>query len=142
MWPLPSNPTIAEMQALLDDFYDYYIVKKNPPGFDVEKRSCQYRAPNGAKCAIGRHIPDDLYIETIEGDFAAQALSRVGNPVESSFYADLQVLHDNLRPSDYSLLSDWCNFDKQLGNIIARYKLQLPKGYDKSLHVDHKEAQP
>lgn len=40
------------------------------------KATCLYRAPNGRKCGIGQHIPDELYSRGFEGDSIGTLLDR------------------------------------------------------------------
>jgi hypothetical protein len=61
---------------------------------------CQYRSPEGLKCAVGCLIPDEDYREEMEGRNANEVLREVLgmrlSAEESSFINDLQcTLHDN-----------------------------------------------
>lgn len=94
--------------AFLEDTIAYY-------SDDVSRRAttsyegCRYRTLDTRKCAIGRYIPNDKYIETIEGKIANHddvlallppkiaALSTTSyklNRFEHDFLCDVQKLHD------------------------------------------------
>lgn len=38
---------------------------------------CLYRGPNGTKCAIGAHIPDELYLPEMEASNSNEAWSAI-----------------------------------------------------------------
>ena len=54
-------------QFILNTLLPYF---KDPSkrAIDVEQKQCYYRAPNGNKCAIGQHIPDEKYEKGMEMD--------------------------------------------------------------------------
>jgi hypothetical protein len=91
---------------------------------------CVYRNPNGLKCAIGALIPDELYIDVIEGAQACPMFngangmrqsmwtakhrlmmeigvaagyisSTMPEEVEAAFLNDLQKIHDDFDPSKW-----------------------------------------
>ena len=82
---------------------------------------CLYRGPNGTSCAIGFHIPDELYKPEMEGRGVGNLL--VHHPelkplfkgVSDGLMAKFQVLHDNDLGTPY--------FEGQAERIAARYHL-------------------
>jgi hypothetical protein len=63
--------------------------------------SCVYRSADGLMCAIGCHIPDDLYSQSMEGklvisllDFHADVEDLFKN-VDQGLMTAMQDLHDN-----------------------------------------------
>ena len=52
------------LQDLIDATRQAYLVDQEPPGYD---NGCRYRTSSGARCAIGRHIPENAYTELMEG---------------------------------------------------------------------------
>ncbi len=73
--------------------------------------ACQYRAPNGRRCAIGALIPDELYEVRLEGSWASQLGERSSElffydkcglgGVRGYFLDCLQNVHDEAA-EDYS----------------------------------------
>lgn len=62
---------------------------------------CQYRGPNGTKCAVGALIPDDVYDAKMEGDTVTGLLVSFGSVLPSwmgpnlGLLRDLQMVHDH-----------------------------------------------
>lgn len=61
--------------------------------------TCKYRTTDGLKCAIGCHIPDELYSRRMEGDSVYQLVERYPEtqkyiPETLTLAADLQDIHD------------------------------------------------
>lgn len=91
-------------EDFLNDMYCYYSMNPHMRAAN-DKGTCFYRqkCDDGTikKCAIGRHILDDKYTESIEArsvgvlsciiDELAPSLSRL----KLSFLRDVQVFHDN-----------------------------------------------
>lgn len=97
---------------------------------------CQYRGPNGLKCAIGHLIPDDGYSTIME-------MNRVSNPrvlsalgLDNIFEDDIEFLcalqsshdlatwDDNRRPvGDEEFIEE---FKWQIERLSERYDLQVP----------------
>ncbi len=55
----------------LEDTLDYYAEDTSRRAWIEDKTThsgyrCMYRTPDGRACALGRHIPDDAYKESIE----------------------------------------------------------------------------
>jgi hypothetical protein len=69
--------------------------------------SCQYRAPDGKKCAVGCLIPKRLYTSSIEGLPADSSTlipiyKKLGiNSSNLAFLHSLQWVHDNNAESDW-----------------------------------------
>lgn len=64
--------------------------------------ACQYRGPNGMKCAAGHLIPDEMYDEGMEGKRIHAVLgwypNLFGEPLNQSdidFLEALQAVHDS-----------------------------------------------
>jgi len=61
---------------------------------------CQYRAPNGRKCAAGAMIPDDQYDPRMEGrSVAAEEVSVCFRRDQADLMMSLQGVHDNANRS-------------------------------------------
>lgn len=57
-------------QEIFDKVREHFITNRNPPGGQALGSGdfrCQYRGPDGSKCAAGVLIPDDKYDPSIEG---------------------------------------------------------------------------
>jgi len=72
-----------------------------------EKGLCQYRAPDGCKCAFGQVLPDELYDTRTENKFSYTVISTFAGLEELKSYddllGDLQAAHDRAGFSDCSL---------------------------------------
>ena len=83
--------------------------------------SCLYRGPNGTSCAIGFHIPDELYKPEMEGKEVGNLLGHypelrpLFKGVSDGLMLELQLLHDNDLGTSY--------FEGQAEKIAARYHL-------------------
>jgi hypothetical protein len=72
---------------------------------DTEDSVCRYRAADGTKCAVGVLIPDELYVESMEGQSLSglimnarkQGLPELPSWMEenASLLMDLQGAHDS-----------------------------------------------
>ena len=82
---------------------------------------CLYRGPNGTSCAIGFHIPDELYKPEMEGKGVVNLpvhhpeLRPLFKGVSDGLMVELQLLHDNDLGTPY--------FEGQAERIAARYHL-------------------
>lgn len=59
-------------QEMFNDAYRHFVIEGNPRAVvetdDPEAPyRCRYRTPDGNKCVIGRHIPDELYDPELDG---------------------------------------------------------------------------
>jgi hypothetical protein len=52
-------------QECFNKVWDWFVVNKNPQS--IKDNVCQYRGPNGAKCAAGVLMPDENYSVEFEG---------------------------------------------------------------------------
>ena len=62
---------------------------------------CSYRGENGAMCAVGVLIPDDMYQSSMEGNSCtsdAVGITLYKLRLDYSFANKLQQLHDSLAP--------------------------------------------
>ena len=66
--------------------------------------SCLYRGPEGTRCAIGFHIPDDMYNLRMEGAGVSNLLQKypelrsLFESVTPGLLSDMQTLHDTWMP--------------------------------------------
>jgi hypothetical protein len=79
-----------------------HLFTQGTQAFDADVARCQYRGPNGTKCAVGCLIPDEAYDPEMEG-WIAKALwqafkDKPGFPqwaaAEVSLLVRLQGVHD------------------------------------------------
>ena len=88
---------------------------------------CKYLADNGNKCAIGRHLPDDVCIKldrlhdehggsTVDKNVVFNELPEWMQELGKGFLKDVQELHD------YSL--DTVNIETRKSTIIKKYELE------------------
>ena len=94
----------------------------------ADNYSCRYRTSDGRKCAIGRHIPDELYNEKIEEHsifeiFKYECIPDELKELGGIFLCDIQYLHDkNFNWENCGLSStgeEWVYFIKN--KIIKEY---------------------
>ena len=96
-------------QEVIDHIADWFLVQKNPPGYDFENRCCVYGTtdPNIA-CGIGCLIPYEERIEMqcadgIGSAFTLNPLTKLLHPLQrhlgkeafsEKFLRDIQQVHD------------------------------------------------
>ena len=98
---------MSTQQNIFDHVWDYFLTDKNDFGWNEAGGLCEYRTPDGAKCAIGCMIPDEYYDKNMEGNTASELF---GDPdltgiveeqfgsirdVPPSFFNKLQHAHDH-----------------------------------------------
>jgi len=50
----------------------------DPDSFEGEDNLCRYRAADGTKCAVGVLLPDELYVESMEGQSLSGLIMNAG----------------------------------------------------------------
>lgn len=83
----------------LEDTVEFYNEDVNRRATEGSIRGmCSYKTPDGRKCAIGRHIPDKLYTENIEGNSIDENIMNLLpikiRKLSKGFLAAVQSLHD------------------------------------------------
>lgn len=67
--------------------------------YSESRQGCQYRAPDGLRCAIGHVLPDELYVEMFDEKFLSGSELKqyvsIFDEVPDEFLDDLQGIHDN-----------------------------------------------
>lgn len=103
--------------------------------YDASGDGCQYRGPNGTKCAVGHLIPDDFPIGTWEGKRASalgnevfEAMN-VGHNEDLEFLEALQYTHDDHMPKPGVTFGepDLLRWEREMQNIAERYNLTYPE---------------
>lgn len=62
------NPKPLTLQEAFNQVWDWFVVQGNPQSTtDHGEPICQYRGPNGAKCAAGVLLTDEEYKPSMEG---------------------------------------------------------------------------
>ena len=84
--------------AILQDTVEHY--RTNPRSLSDDGSQCKYRGVGGAKCAVGRFIPEYAYNSNIEGmsvidDKVLDCLPSEIKELGWGFLSDLQMLHDD-----------------------------------------------
>jgi hypothetical protein len=77
----------------------------DPDSDDGEDNQCRYRAADGTKCAVGVLIPDELYVESMEGQSLSGLILNLGRQrlpelpswmkENDRLLMDLQATHDS-----------------------------------------------
>jgi len=96
---LPQTEVLTRKE-FLDNMIAYYSEDPEHRRSQAGPDTCFYHQSNGAKCAIGRWIPDDQYDSAIEGvtvcdDLVFRSLPEKLKDLGMDFLADVQKLHDN-----------------------------------------------
>lgn len=94
-------------KEFLEDTWKYYaedVSRRAVVSIDCTKEkqlqsTCRYRTSDGKKCAIGRHIPDNMYDSRLEGQNIGGG--QLSNAIPSEildlgehFLQTIQLLHD------------------------------------------------
>jgi hypothetical protein len=80
-------------QQMFDRVWQHFVVEKGPQS--GTPMGCQYRARDGAKCALGLLIPDGLYLPEMEGRPAQGLIGRypeLARHLMDGFDGDVDVL--------------------------------------------------
>jgi len=102
---------MSTQQNIFNHVWNYFLVDKNDFGWNAAGGLCEYRTPDGAKCAIGCMIPDEYYDKGMEGNSASELfgdsyydLDLTGiveeqfgsiRDVPNTFFNRLQHVHDH-----------------------------------------------
>ena len=104
------------------EFFDRTLAHLKQQGVrSAEGAKCLYRGPYRTKCAIGFHIPDELYKPEMEGRSVGNILARhpelkpLFEGVSDGLMVEFQGLHDNDLGTSY--------FEERVEKIAARYQL-------------------
>lgn len=87
-------------QEIINKVYNHFVIEGNPRSFISEngKVSCQYRSPDGNKCAVGVLISDKYYRKTMENNPIDGIIERYTLPefikYNSGLLDDLREWHD------------------------------------------------
>lgn len=134
-----------DKQAIFDKTWDWFVVQKNGPSIAYNTKqytSCMYRGEKGMRCAIGLHIPDELYMERyrfLEGkgihDWPEEdRQSLFGSDYNIHFLDYLQGCHDDSTHSgnpDNYMQRFLEEIEARMRKLAANYDLTIP---------DHEEA--
>ena len=119
------------------DFVVRALRKQGGPSLMPDLKGCAYRGKDGRKCAVGQILPDEDYVEDLEG-LPVRSLESDRNPITQwvleqglnvRLLSDLQCAHDS--PQDLELdtgVSDdvWLDaFLLSARQIAERYNLDL-----------------
>ena len=97
------------------DIMVQHLRQQGRPSRD-EVDGCQYRGPDGLKCAVGALIPDELYNERMESkniyslikDGKFPALTELFAGINIHVLSDLQDTHDFNEPARWEQLFKEC----------------------------------
>jgi hypothetical protein len=76
-----------------------HLLTQNSKAVDADSR-CQYKMPDGRRCAIGCLIPDELYDPEMEGELLRDLLKKfpvlqtLWSDADRYFVCSLQMVHD------------------------------------------------
>jgi hypothetical protein len=83
------------------DIAKAHLLTQKARSISEEDACCQYRGPNGLKCAVGCFIPDDKYTPLIEGKPVDPLFARYTKKPYWTLLADIQGIHDGWEPEDW-----------------------------------------
>lgn len=84
-----------------------HLLEQGYRSFDLNASRCTYRNPDGAKCAVGALIPDELYDSQIEEHTIItvmhenREISLFFLHVDLMLLSSLQITHDNYLPNQW-----------------------------------------
>ena len=123
-------------QEAFNRVWQHFVVEKQPRSY-VNNDGCCYRGPNGAKCAVGVLIPDELYRPEME-DWSVTSLNSRADEFPTLFgpggclaganidlLTRIQAAHDS-----YSIYGN-PEFDRYMGKrlreIAQQFSLTIPE---------------
>ena len=78
------------------DFVAHHLLTQNETSLlELGTDSCAYHGKNGLKCAAGCLIPDNLYLESFEGQTWRYVLKELGFTSHDKLVSSLQDIHDS-----------------------------------------------
>lgn len=114
-------------QEVFDKVYDHFITQGNPRSVEEGGKGCLYRGPDGARCAVGLLIPDDLYepemdvtgdVRGLLADFPQLGrVLGVKSQDDTDFLQALQSAHDEV---------DYVPIEDGLRTVAQTYRLAVP----------------
>lgn len=123
-------------QEIFTRVWTHFVTEKNPKSV-TEKGICAYRGPNGAMCAIGILLQDDVYDPILEDNnwrslqyldesagAKGKAVAKIRNALgylDNSFLQEMQNAHDG----STSVKSN--SIEARLRLTASRYNLTIPE---------------
>ena len=135
---------MSTQQNIFDHVWDYFLTDKNDFGWNEAGGLCEYRTPDGAKCAIGCMIPDEYYDKNMEGnsaddlfgdvyrdiDLTGHIEERFGSirDVPNSFFDRLQHVHDHAAECGHGKTKEEVRdtFRQYMTNVANEIGLDIP----------------
>lgn len=133
-------------QEAFDRVWDWFVVRKGQKStmvFDGGERGCAYRGADGARCAVGCLIPDELYNLSMEQTSITVLLMDPGygsspplrahfSGVSQSLLSEMQSAHDGFDTDHYGDQTDvaaerfTAHMEHALRNAARIYDLTVP----------------
>jgi hypothetical protein len=121
-------------QEFFDKSVRHLFAQKVP---SIINGNCKYRGPNGTMCAVGCHIPDDLYKEEFENKSSGSIVDcyvnihEIFEHVDIRLIRDTQIAHDNSARAILLFRKKSRNYmerlDSQLRDVAKKYRLTWPE---------------
>ena len=119
--------------ATAQEVFDYvigHLVSQGKQSIQMEGgESCAYRGDNGAKCAVGVLIPDEVYNDVMEGDSVDGLIENfprecmiTGIKKHKDILNSLQNMHDS-----FSAWQNQDSFSRKAQHIADLYNLTVPE---------------
>ncbi len=121
------------IQQVFDKVWDHFVVNKGTQS-KIDS-CCQYRGPDGARCAVGVCLPDDLYDAGMEGHRIgfiqinfADVYDKVFNGISSEDLSGLQHAHDAWGVDPLTDESFAEHIERHLRSYASTHNLTIPEG--------------
>jgi len=118
-------------QQIFNRVWDWFVVNKKPASLS-EEGVCQYRGPNGARCAVGIFIHDKDYDRECEGGAISDLLTSYSIELRNFvrdhilLLEELQAVHD--RAADGCSISEFSEAIKYgLIELAEEFELHIPQ---------------
>lgn len=123
-------------QEAFNKIWQHFVVNKAPPSFaDYAGRgiACAYRGENGAMCAVGCLIPDEMYTPHIEGNAIKSIIENNHHfPKITNFLSNVDVKFLEVCQRAHDEQAGWNyfhdNIKVKLTQIASTWNLTIPNG--------------
>jgi len=116
-------------QEVFNTVWNHFVVNRGPVSVDANN-NCLYRGPDGARCAVGLFIPDELYRESMEQEAIKDVRKQLGDQSAALpegcdlLLQRLQMAHDDAAwfPEEFHGL-----IEAYLLGVAEEFALEIPR---------------
>lgn len=100
-----------ELQAIFDKTLNHLRIQKEK-SYNTRQLSCMYHNKEGLKCAVGIHIPDEVYDPAMEGESVNTILRKFpilftldafNTNTKIDLLREMQVIHDTFKCENWEM---------------------------------------